>query len=473
MPYLRTRIRKLQREAEKDKGEGESINRYNTVRLSPPPDDKLTTLDWVPHNYKYKFEPLPRQDDPVIREILGLIRSLNGQNIEVANMRFRVSPTDESLPFWLALPDYTTYCSKLYTFIDDYHEFPLTAWVTFSPGLHGPAADNLYLKIGTKWVLLKDWLLSSYKSVKRLSDGSGLVGEKGYRAQRKWWKLNGKHFRLFDLPAEVRMTVFEFALGPRIYPLVELNSYSVRLGIGFPNWLDSSLMQRRTFLQLSQGDFQRVTGCSAHEPNIALLSVSRQTHSEALQAGWENTRKCFFSLIHFDSIPDARTKPKYNWLNHIILDFNMSDWFDLLNLEDMLGREPRTHLHKSSFKSSITLLSTLDKLSTLQLWFRSPDDGASWYPHGIKTIVHKVNNMRDDNDNKIICCQRTMVDLIMTFAWPFFKDLRAKVTVGGILKEDRKKKWNERLALSAEDKLHVIDQEAAEQAIFNTPLANM
>jgi hypothetical protein len=94
-------------------------------------------------------------------------------------------------------------------------------------------------------------------------------------------------------------------------------------------------------------------------------------------------------------------------------------------------------------------------------------------PPGIKTIVHKVNNMRDDNDNKIICCQRTMVDLIMTFAWPFFKDLHAKVTVGGILKEDRKKKWNERLALSAEDKLHVIDQEAAEQAIFNTPLANM
>ncbi|CAN9097592.1 unnamed protein product [Alternaria alternata] len=408
MPYLRTRIRKLHREAEKDKGEGESINRYNTVRLSPPPDDKLITLDWV----------------------------------------------------------------------------PLTAWVTFSPGLPGPAADNLYLKIGTKWVLLKDWLLSSYKSVKRLSDGSGLVGEKGYRAQRKWWKLNGKYFRLFDLPAEVRMTVFEFALGPRIYPLAERDSGSVRLGIGFSNWPDRDTpgrrMEERSFMHQSKRGLglglglQRVTGCSAYEPNIALLSVNRQTYIEALQAGWENTRKCFFSTLHFSSVLAATTKPKYNWLNHIILDFTMIDWFDMFNLKDMLDSEPRTYLQKGNSKSFSTLLSTLDKLSTLQLWFRSPDEGHWWYPVGIQTIlVDKLNNIWDDNDVRRTCCQRTMVDLIMTFAWPCVKDLRAKVTVGGILKEDTKKKWNELLALSAEDKVRVIDQEAAEQAIFNTLLAEM
>ncbi|KAB2111254.1 hypothetical protein AG0111_0g1550 [Alternaria gaisen] len=468
MPYLRTRIRKLHREAEKDKGEGESINRYNTVRLSPPPDDKFITLDWVPHNYKYKFGALPRQDDPVISEILGLIRSLNGQNIEVANMRFRVSPTDESLPFWLALPDYTTYCSKLFTFIDDYHEFPLTAWVTFSPGLPGPAADNLCLKIGTKWVLLKDWLLSSYKSVKRLSDGSGLVGEKGYRAQRKWWKLNGKHFRLFDLPAEVRMTVFGFALGPRIYPMTKGDS--VCLGRGFPNWLDMSYKKPSSLTQLFKGDL-RVTGCSAHEPNIALLSVNRQTHIEALQAGWENTRKCFFSPKQFDFVLTATTKPSYNWLNHVIFDFTMEGWFDVLELENRLNREMRHHSYNSKFKSFSTVLSTLEKLSTLQLWFRSPDDGVDQYPSWVRIMSwRRVTNNLDDDDIRMICCQRTMVDWIMTFAWPCVKDLRAKVVVGGILKKDTKDKWNELLALSAQDKLRVIDQEAAEQAIFNTPL---
>ncbi|KAG9189067.1 hypothetical protein G6011_05935 [Alternaria panax] len=226
MPYLDTRIRNLLREAREDKEEGEAINRYNTVRLCPPPDDKLMALDWGQEKYKYRFQPPPRQNDPIIREILRLIRSLNVESIEVANMRFRVSPTDKSSAFWLALPDYTTYCSKLYTFMDDHNEFSLTSWVSFHPGLPGPSADNLYLKIGTKWGLLKDWLLSSYKSTHILSDGRGLIGEKGVKAQRKWWKLNGKHFRLFDLPAEVRMMIFEFALGPRIYPLGTDHSYS-------------------------------------------------------------------------------------------------------------------------------------------------------------------------------------------------------------------------------------------------------
>ncbi|KAL1801640.1 hypothetical protein ACET3X_001982 [Alternaria dauci] len=455
MPYLETRIRHLLCASRDDKGEGEAINRYNTVRLFPPPDDKLTTLNWGKEKYKYEFRPLPCQNDPVIREIVRLIRALNLKDMEFANMRFRVSPTDESAPFWLALPDYSTYCSKLYTFVDDYEEFPLTAWVNFCPGLPGPIADNLYLKIGTKWVLLKDWLLSSYKSIYRFSDPDGLVGEKGYRAQRKWWRVNGKPFRLFDLPAEVRMTLFEFALGPRIYPLDESSSDSVRLGVGFANYLDTTVR-----------GYQTVTGCSAHEPNIALLSINRQMHTEALQAGWENTRKCFFSPDRFDFVLDSSMRPKYNWLNHPILDFTMEGWFQVLDLET------RPHFHKRNSKTFGTLVSKLNKLSTLQLWFRSPDDGSSFYPHAIRNILHDTSIHNANNtDGRIICCQRIMVDWIMTFAWPHVKDLHARVTVGGILEKNTKDKWNELLALSAENKLHAIDQEATEQAILDSPLA--
>jgi hypothetical protein len=450
MPYLDTRIRHLLREAREDDGKGEAINRYNTVRLCPPPEDKLMELDHGSEKYTYKFKPAPRQNDPVIRDIRRLIRSLNVEHIMVANMNYRVAPTDESSPFWLALPDYTTYCSKLYTFMDDFNEFPLTAWVTFAPGLPGLTVDNLHLKIGQTWILLKDWLFSSARRAEDLS------GEMGYRAQRKWWKLNGKHFRLADLPAEMRLKIFEFALGPRIYPLATANNAEVRLGLGFQNWHEWNRIRPSPPAWLFEGPEHRVTGCSAHQPNTALLSVNRQTHSESLQAGWENTRKCFFSPLQLTLVLQANSVPDYNWLNHLVLDFTMAGWFTFF------GVSLFPNVHMDNARSLGHLLLTLDKLSTLQLWFRSPHDGDRYYPPGI-------NN---GSQGGFICCQRTMVDWIMTFAWPFVSTL-PKVTLGGILKKDTKVKWNRLLALAAEDKASVIDQAVEEAAILSTPSTSL
>jgi len=409
MPYLETRIRHLLRAARNDGGKGEAINRYNSVRCCPPSPDKLEMLDHGKEKYKYTFEPAPRQNDPVIRYIIRLIRDMKVKHIGVAAMNFRVEPTDKSSPFWLALPDYTTYCSKLYTFMDRFNEFPVTAWVTFAPEMPGPTENNLHLKIGKEWVVLKDWLLSSQMPTKEL------VGEKGYRAQRRWWRLNGKHFRLADLPTEMRMKIFEFALGPRIYPLTTSKDAEVRLGLGFRNWLDSS------------------SGWLGGHPQVVLL-----TNSAQIEAG---------------------TKPNYNWLNHLILDFTMSDWFSFF------GVRVRSNFYMDSGVSLRPILPTLNGLSTLQLWFRSPEDGASYYPSGMRNVNWGV-------EHSFTCCQRTMADWIMTFAWPFVKDL-PKVRLGGVLKKDTKDKWNKLLALPARDKIGIMDHAVEQAAILNTPPADM
>jgi hypothetical protein len=317
----------------------------------------------------------------------------------------------------------------------------------------GTIEDNLHLKIGTQWILLKDWLLTSHKPAEYLS------GEKGYRAQRKWWKLSGRHFRLADLPTEMRMKIFEFALGPRIYPLTTRHDTEARLGTGFLNWHECSRIKQRHPSKLYRALEHRVTGCSAYEPNIALLSINKQTYREALQAGWENTRKCFFSPCHFTSVLRVNNKPHYNWLNHLILDITMKGWFDFF------GVNLRPNFHINNDESSGRLLSTLDKLTTLQLWFRSPDDGADYYPHGMGDYNHGERS-------SFTCCQRTMVDWIMTLAWPFVKAL-PKVRLGGILKKDTKDKWNGLLALPARDKDVIIDQAVEEAAIFNTPSTDM
>jgi hypothetical protein len=66
------------------------------------------------------------------------------------------------------------------------------------------------------------------------------------------------------------------------------------------------------------------------------------------------------------------------------------------------------------------------------------------------------------------CCQRIMVDWIMTFAWPFIESL-SKVTIGGALKRDTKTKWDALLALPACAKDTAIDQAVEERAVLSTP----
>jgi hypothetical protein len=478
MPYLETRIRDLFYQVREEKGEGEAVNRYNTTELCPPSGAELRSLDNGPEAYKYQFRQPPRQNDPVIRHIIRLIRSLNVEHIEVANMSFRVSPTDSSQPFWLALPDYTTYCSKLYTFMDDFNEFPLTAWVTYSPAMNGSTADNLHLRIGTKWILLKEWLLSSPTETanKLFADGPDkvLLGKMGYRAQRKWWARNKKHFRLADLPTELRMKIYEFAIGPRIYPLsTGHRNGSVRLGLGFRAWhdrRDKGYQSPPSWYFDTQYEEHTVTGCSAYEPNIALLCVSKKVCAEALQAGWENTRKCFLSPVHLEVVVmQSEFWPDYNWLNHVILDFTMAGWFKFFGIEiggggsgSGVGGGVPFYFSKNMDTCQGGLLGTLEHLASLQLWFRSPDDGDTFYPRGLLT--------RDNGRAESVCCQRTMVDWIMTFAWPFVSELpKAKVTVGGILKRYSREKWNEMLAMSVEDKRRVFDHRAEEEKVLNTP----
>jgi hypothetical protein len=63
--------------------------------------------------------------------------------------------------------------------------------------------------VGEEWFLLRRCLTS-----KQLIPDK-LVGETGYIAQCTWWTLNGMKFGLIDRHPELRVMVFEYALGPR------------------------------------------------------------------------------------------------------------------------------------------------------------------------------------------------------------------------------------------------------------------
>jgi hypothetical protein len=88
---------------------------------------------------------------------------------------------------------------KIYTFSDNFNEFPLTTLITLVPRINGLHTESLHTKNCSDWMSVKQWLLSMKSPPERLE------GEKGYRAQRKWWKLSGQKFRLIILPTELQL----------------------------------------------------------------------------------------------------------------------------------------------------------------------------------------------------------------------------------------------------------------------------
>jgi hypothetical protein len=68
-------------------------------------------------------------------------------------------------------------------------------------------------------------------------------------------------------------------------------------------------------------------------------------------------------------------------------------------------------------------------------------------------------------------CSRTMVDWILTFAFPFIRMI-SKVTLKGYVKKPVKDKWEDILTKERRKEEHDYDQDAAMAKIFATP-ANM
>jgi hypothetical protein len=319
MPYLDTRVRHLRSNAKRDGGE--SLNRFLTVMIQPPPKDKLFKLDHGNDRYRYKFKPAPRQIDSVIRCIMHTIKEMSNVDLGVANMNFRVFPITNAPPFWPqgSVESGISIGMKMYTFLDDYNEFPATTFVTVIPISAGLSTDTLYIKIGLDWVLLKNWLLS------KRSSSEYLIGKKGLKAQRKWWRNNGQKFPIMKLPTECRLIILKHALGPRLYPLstAALPRYlidyitqtqqdaKVHWGFGF-NFAGN---RHGGMAQLELRGYREDTTAknrSTCEPNLAVLHLCKQVHREALEAGWQNTREWFFSPYQLQTVLRAGRTPNYN-----------------------------------------------------------------------------------------------------------------------------------------------------------------
>ncbi|KAH3985249.1 hypothetical protein HBI24_019880 [Parastagonospora nodorum] len=168
-----------------------------------------------------------------------------------------------------------------------------------------------------------------------------------------------------DLPVELRLRYSSALLTP---------SVDWGLGLPKPNEFHHHKMPFAS-------DEHTIVGYTACKPNLAILQVSKQDKDEALQAGWQDTRKCLFDPYHLTSILGIRKIPYSNWLRKLILDFTMEGWFQFFGVQQSPGPDIDTT------QSRGYLLATMPDLVDLQIWFCSPDDGWNASPWGSRFIT--------------------------------------------------------------------------------------
>ncbi|KAF2830612.1 hypothetical protein CC86DRAFT_434411 [Ophiobolus disseminans] len=204
---------------------------------------------------------------------------------------------------------------------------------------HSP--ETIHVWYGGKWERFKDWLPA------RTAE-SDLTSKAGWKALRRMWRANYKHFRFLDLPQELRDQIYELSLGGEIYPLntvahSELNGptgrQDARLTLGMIYDYDILYNERSSSSPIARLLSGTVYAEPAHRstwaPNLALLRVLWQVHDEVLSIGWSVMRKRFFDPLVFTTAVDARlgSAMRYNYLKIIELSFANKQYSKFFGVE--------------------------------------------------------------------------------------------------------------------------------------------
>jgi hypothetical protein len=136
----------------------------------------------------------------------------------VSSLGLRIFNLTLSPPLWpLPLPELST---KLYAVKEQYGEFPMAIEVTLVKNCQllnvqsilVRKKDDLNSPLPTKGCMsLTAWLPT-------LADPKHCIGDAGWHTQQAWWDKNGQKFRIMNLPAEIRLEIFQQVLCGNIYP---------------------------------------------------------------------------------------------------------------------------------------------------------------------------------------------------------------------------------------------------------------
>ena len=324
--------------------------------------------------YTYTFQTVPQQSDPVIKLIRSTIRRLNQHpehGLRMCNNDIQVFATTSAPPIWPTTSHDSEIEIKLYTFLQECKIPPATVPISIDLREDWLSSEQLRVRTQGQWIPLEQWLLS-------LADDEVLRRRSLESQTSFYYQRNGKHFRLMDLPVELRLMIFEYMIAPagEIYPLC-LHKPSldrqIVLGIGYdPN------SPPRLSGYLGLYTYTLESRDKIPPPDTTILRVSKQCRDEGLRAAWEGVRRYFVDPFNFEFVATELRffAPRFlNVLGRFELSFTTSGWFEYFSVET----EPHLHRNEAYFIPCLGLLSSATELN---IRFRDPSDGWLGHPWG-------------------------------------------------------------------------------------------
>jgi hypothetical protein len=285
------------------------------------------------------------------------------------------------------------------------------------------------------WIPLKEWLLEMFDRSTNEYRDDWAFEQKNFRGymweeQSIWWKYNGLHFRLLDLPAEIRNMVYFFTIGHIV--ILRPNSLgNICLGTGSPQIKPEA----------------RVFVCHPHDdppvdpPNTSLFYVNRQVSAEARAVAWTEVMKRFqwtsppCTSLSAATISSLTVRNGPAALSHIQLELSAAQYFAFIGIvptfEQPFGAGI-SDLH-------VNTLAQIPSVAHLDIRFISPNRPDAKDPWA---DVHRPwdNRMRPIPRHS---CQKIWIEWFLTF---LLKDLRRlghikRVTLSGCVKNSTQKIW--------------------------------
>jgi hypothetical protein len=356
-------------------------------------------------------------NDDLIHMVIKAIRELSKDHMLFAASGIWPHNLDETTPIW---PGNAGRGRKLYAFTQQFEEFPLATEICVARGTVTLTTDHILVRKKWKgrtacaepWTPLKSWLLQ-LPIPPQLTKGKDRRGiPRTILAQQLWWAKTGKSFHLMSLPLELRLVILRFILGENIYPCTyhNVDTHRIEVGLGYKGQQVPSQIEE--------------PGLAARPdaPNYAVFRLNKSLRQEALRAGFQGNRKHFSSEFNLAPVIHASVTCTYNQLSRIYLHQTISEYFNLF------GIYTRPVFRRSARVCDGSLLAGIAGLKHLELFFTSP--------YG----AHREENPWTAYSRGMHPCQKTAVDCILTFAFPYIKDIPHVHLIGSV-KSCTKFKW--------------------------------
>ncbi|KAK5120833.1 hypothetical protein LTR85_005900 [Meristemomyces frigidus] len=325
----------------------------------------------------------------------------------------------------------------------------------------GRSAGAVMIRDGERWRPLNEWLHTLPPPTMKE------YGKVAIEEQYKCWRRTGRPFRFLDLPKELQRHILLFAVDEHIEPEYDNEWIPKDGGVYQKKGVKLTKGTFRAQERSYRGSYARTNLPPIAPVNLALLGLSKQTRTMALDVLWGDTTKTYRAAPYtgewatrIEQTMDLVPKARLGFLRRIQLALTNIEYVRLFNVYLPGAVGPGVFSYTYYNEHYLEVWEDLPNLKYLNIHFESTA-GSSYSPGSLVATM----------DLERLPCQKVLLDWIMCYVAEHIIHIPT-IELSGSIKTCTKQKWaailNDR---SRTDYLPMLKEQ--QEAIHALPLSEI